>query len=171
MERAVVSEVWRLAEPVVMHEGMEIVDIEYRPEQRGKVLRFYIDRDGGIGLDDLAPLSRQLSALLDVNEVVPGAYTLEISSPGINRRLRVPAHFQRYVGKRVRVRRTEPHDGRRSLLGLLRAVEGNGIVVDVGQGSELVSQFIPFDEIEQANYEHVFDDPAKGKSGRRGESR
>ena len=171
MERAVVSEVWRLAEPVVMHEGMEIVDIEYRPEQRGKVLRFYIDREGGIGLDDLAPLSRQLSALLDVHEVVPGAYTLELSSPGINRRLRVPAHFQRYVGKRVRVRCAEPHDGRRSFLGLLRAVEGNGIVVDVDGGGELVSQFIPFDDIEQANYEHVFDDRAKGKAGRRGESR
>lgn len=168
MERAVVSEVWRLAEPVVMHEGMEIVDIEYRPEQRGKVLRFYVDREGGIGLDDLAPLSRQLSALLDVHDVVPGAYTLEMSSPGINRRLRVPAHFQRYVGKRVRVRSAEPHDGRRSFLGLLRAVESDGIVVDV-DGSEPVSQFIAFDDIEQANYEHVFEE--KGKPGRRGESR
>ena len=171
MERAVVSEVWRLAEPVVMHEGMEIVDIEYRPEQRGKVLRFYIDREGGIGLDDLAPLSRRLSAILDVNDVVPGAYTLELSSPGINRRLRVPAHFQRYVGKRVRVRSAEPHDGRRSFLGFLRAVEGDGIVVDVDGGNELVSQFIAFDDIEQANYEHAFEHHAKGKPGRRGETR
>jgi ribosome maturation factor RimP len=171
MERAVVSEVWRLAEPVVMHEGMEIVEIEYRPEQRGRVLRFYIDREGGIGLDDLAPLSRRLSALLDVHDVVPGGYTLELSSPGINRRLRVPAHFQRYVGKRVRVRATDQHAGRRSFLGLLRAVEGDGIVVDVAEGSELVSQFIAFDDIEQANYEHVFDDQAKVKPGRRSESR
>ena len=158
-----VNEVWRIAETLVEHEGMEIVDIELRREARGRVLRFYLDRDGGVTLDDLAPLSRQLSNLLDVNDVVPGAYTLEISSPGINRRLRNPVHFRRYLDKRVRVRCLEPREGRRSFLGLLRAVENDGIVVEVEQGS----QFIPFAAIEQANYEHVFDDEVRAKPGRR----
>ncbi|HSD11087.1 MAG TPA: ribosome maturation factor RimP [Candidatus Binatia bacterium] len=162
-----VNEVWRIAEPVVMHEGMEIVDIELRREARGKVLRFYLDRDGGVSLEDLAPLSRRLSNLLDVHDVVPGAYTLEISSPGINRRLRNPAHFRRYLDKKVRVRCLEPLDGRRSFLGLLRAVENDGIVVEVEQRP----QFIPFAAIEQANYEHVFEDQVRIKPGRRSESR
>lgn len=167
MENSVVNEVWRVAEPVVMHEGMEIVDIELRAEARGKVLRLYLDRDGGVSLADLAPLTRRLSNLLDVHDVVPGAYTLELSSPGINRRLRNPVHFRRYLGKRVRVRCLEPRDGRRSFLGLLRAVENDGVVVEVEQGP----QFIPFAAIERANYEHVFDDQIRVKPGRRSESR
>lgn len=87
-----------------------------------------------------------------MHDVVPGRYLLEVSSPGINRRLRQPEHFRRYLGKRVRVRTIERSEGRRSYVGALRAVEAGGIVVAAADGD----QFIRFDNIAQANYEHDF---------------
>lgn len=129
---------------------MEIVDIEYQREGRGVVLRFFLDRHGGITIDEIAPMSRRLGDLLDVHDVLPGPYTLELSSPGVNRRLRRPDHFRRYVGERIRVRTVAPVEGRRSFVGPLQAVTADGIVVGVGDDT----QFIRFEEIARANYEH-----------------
>jgi ribosome maturation factor RimP len=118
MDSSVIGRVWRAVDPLVTDEGMEIVDIDYRREGRGNVLRFYLDRaEGGITIDELTTMSRRLGDLIEVHELVPGSYTLEVSSPGINRRLRQPDHFQRYVGKRVRVRTVEASDGRRTFVG------------------------------------------------------
>ena len=163
MEKSVRNEVWQIIEPLLEAEGLELVDIEYRSEAHGAVLRLFIDRQGGVSLDDLAPMSRRLGDALDVHEAVPGAYTLEVSSPGINRRLRQPDHFRRYVGKKVRVRCSEYHNGRRSFLGPLLAVENDGIVVGLDAGRE----FIAFDDIAQANYEHEFERASSTKGGRR----
>lgn len=145
---------------------MEIVDIEYRREARGNVLRFYLDRaEGQVTIDDLTTMSRRLGDVVEVHELVPGQYTLEVSSPGINRRLRQPAHFRRYVGKRIRVRTVEPRDGRRAVVGLLRDVYADGIVVTTADGD----QAIPFDSVAQANYEHDFapPHPKRGRSAAR----
>lgn len=148
-----VGRVWQIAEPLVTDQGMEIVDIEYRREGRGAVLRFYLGReDGAVSLDELTQMSRRLGDVVEVHDVVPGRYTLEVSSPGINRRLRQPSHFRRYIGKRVRVRTIEPCDGRRAFVGALRGVEDSGIVIAAAEGD----QFIPFDNVAQANYEHEF---------------
>jgi ribosome maturation factor RimP len=153
MDSLVVGRVWQIAEPLVTEYGMEIVDIDYRREGRGSVLRFYLDREeGGVTLDELTAMNRRLGHLVEVHDVIPGRYLLEVSSPGINRRLRQPAHFRRYVGKRVRVRTVERSDGRRSFVGSLRAVEDGGIIIDALEGE----QFIAFDNIAQANYEHDF---------------
>jgi ribosome maturation factor RimP len=152
MQSLVAKRAWEVSEALVGHEGMEIVDIEYHREGHGAVLRFYLDRDDGIGVDELATMSRRLGDLLEVHDVVPGHYTLEVSSPGINRRLRQPEHFRRYVGKRVRVRTLGRSEGRRQFVGALRAVEERGIVVDAADGS----RFIEFDDIAKANYEHDF---------------
>ena len=152
MQETVTERVWQLAEPLVTQEGLEIVDVEFRRENRGLVLRFYLDRTGGTGgvsLDDLTRVSRQLGDLLDVHDAVPGSYNLEVSSPGINRRLRRPEHFRRYVGKRVRVRTAEPLDGRRSFVGVLEAVTTDGVVVR----DAVAAYSIRFAEIAQANYE------------------
>lgn len=116
-----------------------------------------------MSLDDLAPLSRRLGDVLDVHDVVPGRYTLEVSSPGINRRLRRPDHFRRYIGKNVRVRTTVPVGGHRAFVGLLKAVEAGGIVVEVAGAT----QVIRFEDIAQANYEHQFEGRAKVKPGTR----
>jgi ribosome maturation factor RimP len=149
----VVGRVWQIAEPLVTEYGMEIVDIDYRREGRGNVLRFYLDRQGGgVTIDELTAMSRRLGDVVEVHDVVPGRYVLEVSSPGINRRLRQPAHFRRYIGKRVRVRTVERSAGRREFTGALRAVEDGGVVITAGDGD----LFISFDNIAQANYEHDF---------------
>lgn len=149
MSRDVVSRVWEIAVPVAGAEGLELVEVEYRRESRGPVLRIFLDREGGIGVDDLARASRQLSDVLDVHDVIPGEYVLECSSPGINRRLRLPEHFRRFVGERVRVRTAERPDGRRSFVGTLAAVDDDGIEVVDAQGSYRIR----FDEVVRANYE------------------
>lgn len=153
MDSWVVERVWQIAEPLVTEYQMEIVDIDYRREGRGNVLRFYLDREeGGVTVDDLAQMSRRLGHLIEVQDFIPGRYLLEVSSPGVNRRLRQPGHFRRYVGKHVRVRTLERSDGRRSFFGELRAVEDGGIVVATAEGDVSIS----FDNIAQANYEHDF---------------
>lgn len=163
MEKSIVNELWRVVEPLVRSEGLELVDIEFRRETHGSVLRLFLDREGGVSLDDLAPMSRRLGDVLEVHDVVPGAYTLEVSSPGVNRRLRQPDQFRRYVGKKVRVRCSEHRSGRRSFLGPLLSVEPDGIIVGLDAGRE----FIPFEQIAQANYEHDFDRTSGRKGGRR----
>lgn len=160
MERSIVQRVWEITEPLIAHEGFEIVDIEYQREGRGTVLRFYLDREGGVGLNELAPLSRRISDVLDVHDTVPGSYTLEVSSPGINRRLRRPDHFRRFIGRRIRVRTLLPLGGRRSFVGRLQRVEADGIVISLGEEA----RFIRFDDIARANYEHVFEPGATGKA-------
>jgi ribosome maturation factor RimP len=161
MDTSVAGRVWALAEPLAQQEGLEVVDTEFRSEGRGRVLRVYLDRAGGTGqsgradgitLDELTRFSRQLSDLLDVHEVLPSAYTLETSSPGINRRLRIPSQFERYVGKRVRVRTVDPLEGRRMFLGVLQKVSAEGVVLGELPGE----QFIRFADIAHANYEHDF---------------
>jgi ribosome maturation factor RimP len=147
-----VTRVWELAAPLANGEGMEIVDIEFRHEgsRGGKVLRLYLDKEGGPSVDDLTRVSRQLSELLDASETVEGAYTLEVSSPGINRALKRPEHFARFVGKQIRVRTREMIDNRRSFLGVLQEVLQDGIrLAQEGKQYQL-----PFSIIEKANYEH-----------------
>src|SRR3989337_3470074 len=123
---ATVGRVWELAAPRAENEGMEIVDIELRHERSrgGRVLRLYLDKAGGPTVDDLSQVSRQLSELLDSQDVVSGAYTLEVSSPGINRPLKRPEHFARYIGKRVRIRTRDLIGGRPSVLRLLPSLSG-----------------------------------------------
>lgn len=149
---ATVTRVWELAAPLAEGEGMEILDIEFRREGgRGeRVLRLYVDKQGGPNVDDLSRVSRQLSDLLDEQDAIEGAYTLEVSSPGINRPLKRPEHFARFVGKRIRVRTREVINGRRSFLGILKGVEENKITL----GQEGQQYEIPFSLIEKSNYEH-----------------
>jgi ribosome maturation factor RimP len=165
MENAsVIREVWRIAEPILLHEGMEIVDVEFRREVHGTILRLFVDRKGGVNLEDLTSISRRLSDVLDVQSVVRTPYTLEISSPGINRRLRLPDHFCRFVGKRVRIKTSVPLGGRRMFVGTLGMVGKDGVSLALGENA----QFIRFEEMAQANYEHEFETVERptGKSGR-----
>jgi ribosome maturation factor RimP len=147
-----VSRIWEVAAQIADGEGMEVVDVELRPEgsRRGRVLRLYLDKHGGPNIDELGRVSRQLSELLDTQDIVEGSYTLEVSSPGINRPLKKPEHFQRFIGKRVRVRTGDMIEGRRSFLGILKEVTGEKIRVEV-EGKQYD---IPFSMIEKSNYEH-----------------
>src|SRR5262249_59532888 len=123
MDRSAVTQrVWELAEPVSLAGGLELVDVQYRPEGGRTVLRLLVDRpEGGVTLDELARLSRELGDLLDVHDAVPGRYHLECSSPRLNRPLLRAPHFERAVGARVRVQTRAPIDGRRRFRGQLVA--------------------------------------------------
>ena len=149
---ATVSRVWELAAPLAEKEAMEIVDIEFRHEgsRGGRVLRLYLDKEGGPNVEDLSRVSHHLSDLLDSENTIEGAYTLEVSSPGINRPLRRPEHFARFVGKRIRVRTRDMVNGRRSFLGMLDQVGADNITLN----QEGVQYQIPFSIIEKSNYEH-----------------
>lgn len=147
-----VARVWALVASLAEAQGFEIIDIELRREggRGGRVLRIYLDREGGPTMEDLSRVSRELSDLLDLHDIVEGSYTLEVSSPGINRPLTRPEHFARFVGKRVRVRTRELVNGRRSFLGQLLEVSADKIFLNQdGQRYE-----IPFALIEKSNYEH-----------------
>jgi ribosome maturation factor RimP len=149
---ATLRRVWELAIPLAQAEGMEIVDIEFRHEgsRGGRVLRLYVDKQGGPNVDDLSRVSRQLSEVLDAQDTIDGAYTLEVSSPGINRPLKKPEHFSRFVGKRIRIRTRDLIEGRRSFLGILDEVAGNSVRLT----QEGKQYWIPFSVIEKSNYEH-----------------
>jgi ribosome maturation factor RimP len=146
-----VSRIWELASSLSEPEGMEIVDVElHRGGGRGNLLRIYLDKPGGTSVDDLSRVSRQMSALLDEYDFIDGAYTLEVSSPGINRPLRRPEHFTRFIGKRIRVRTRDLINGRRSFLGILQEASPEKIKLV----QDRVEYEIPFSVIEKSNYEH-----------------
>lgn len=149
---AIVERVWRLAAPLAAQEGMEIIDIEFRREggRAGRVLRLYLDKEGGPNVDDISRVSRALSDVLDAENAIDTAYTLEVSSPGINRPLKRPEHFARFVGKRIRVRTRDMIEGRRAFLGILSGVAGDKIVL----AQDGRDYNIPLSTIEKSNYEH-----------------
>ena len=119
-----------LLEAPIQALGYELVDLEAHTGGQG-LLRIYIDQEAGINLDDCESVSRQLSAVLDVEDPIPGKYVLEVSSPGLNRPLRTPEHFQRYRDRVVRVKLNQSRDGQRNFKGRLLSVSEQEIVVKV----------------------------------------
>lgn len=135
-----------LTEPLIGQLGYELVELEYAPGRSSAVLRFFIDRPEGIGLDDCERVSNELSALLDVEDPIQTAYTLEVSSPGLDRVLRIPAHFERFVGERIWVELVAPREGRRRYTGELVTVMAVGIELKVD--GTMVN--VPFTQIGRA---------------------
>lgn len=121
---------YRLIEPAVTALGYELVGIEYAGSggRRG-LLRIYIDTPDGITVEDCGRVSHQVSGVLDVEDVIQGQYTLEVSSPGLDRPLFLPAHYQRFAGQLVKLRLAVPQDGRRNLVGVLRGTDGDNILI------------------------------------------
>ena len=122
-----------LIEPVLARTGYELVELEYTSGRAHAVVRLYIDREAGVALDDCERVSREVSSLLDVEDPIPSAYTLEVSSPGFDRVLRTRAHFGRFLGSRVFVELKEPRAGRRRYTGKLLTVDESGIALEVDQ--------------------------------------
>ena len=120
-----------LIEPSLARLGYELVELEYSAGRAHALLRVFIDRESGVTLDDCALASREISALLDVDDPIPSAYTLEVSSPGFDRVLRTQAHFGRFVGSRVFIELKEPRAGRRRYTGKLLTVDDAGIALEV----------------------------------------
>jgi ribosome maturation factor RimP len=120
-----------LVEPVLGRLGYELVDLEFGAGHGRAQVRLFIDAPAGVGVEDCARVSRETSALLEAEDPIPTAYTLEVSSPGFDRVLRTPAHFGRFVGARVLAELKEPRAGRRRYTGTLLSVDEAGIALEV----------------------------------------
>ena len=130
--------------------GFELVHIDLEKQRGAWFLRIYIDKPGGVTLDDCAQASRQVSTELDVEEVVPGRYTLEISSPGLDRPLRTDEDFLRFVGRKVFIHTREPLHQQRNFVGLLKSLEAGVVTLQDAQGALWA---IPRDLITKARLE------------------
>ncbi|QEY59510.1 ribosome maturation factor RimP [Pseudomonas sp. C27(2019)] len=133
--------------PVVEALGYQCWGIEYISQGRHSVLRVYIDHENGILVENCATVSRQLSAVLDVEDPISSEYTLEVSSPGLERPLFTLEQFAAFVGDQVKIKLRSPVEGRRSFQGLIRSVEDQDVVVQMGEFEYL----LPIDLIEKAN--------------------
>lgn len=120
-----------LAAPVVEGLGMELVDLVYASEHGSKVVRLFIDKPGGVTVDDCSDVSREFGTVLDVEDPIPQRYVLEVSSPGLDRPLVREKDFTRYIGKRARIKSKQPIEGRRNFKAVIDGVaEGKVLVTD-----------------------------------------
>jgi len=133
-EKSVAEKVEALAEPVLSGLGVELYELEYIKEGGYFILRVFIDKPGGVSIDDCERVSHALEAALDVSDPIEGPYTLEVSSPGIERALTRPFHFYRCMGKLVEVRLYKPMDGKRRFIGTLTGLEGDLITLSTQRG-------------------------------------
>ncbi len=136
----------RMLEPLAEAMGYELVDVEFAQSGRSGVLRLYIDSAQRVTVEDCARVSHAVSEMLEVEDPIPGHYTLEVSSPGFDRVLRKRAHFERFIGERIFVELKLPLNGRRRFAGLLRVLTEDSIVVEV-DGQECT---LPLDRIQKA---------------------
>jgi ribosome maturation factor RimP len=139
-----------LIEPILVSRGLQLWDLEFRKEGPRWLLRVYLDREGtGVTLDDCEAVSRDLSALLDVEDVISHAYTLEVSSPGLDRSLTMPEHYRKCAGSRIRIKTFQPVDGQKVLFGLLKGLaEGDTVVLQMEKGPDIR---LPLSNIAKAN--------------------
>ena len=124
-----------LAQPIAAENGCSIWDVEYVREAGTWFLRVYLDKEGGVTIDDCEAVSRPLSDALDEADPIEGSYTLEVSSAGIDRVLRNPEHFAAFLGAEVEVRLYRPVEGRKDHVGLLRGYENGDVTVELPKGT------------------------------------
>ncbi len=155
----IIARIWTLTEPVLRSEGMELIEVEFRRESHGWVLRLYIDREEGVSVDDCAQVSRTLSDLLDVADPIEYPYHLEVSSPGLNRPLRKREHFARFVGSTVEVKTLSPVMERRNFKGILEKVDTHVIHVNC----DSMTYEIPLENLDRARLKY-FQSRSRGKS-------
>ena len=122
-----------LLRPSIVSLGCEWWGCEFVQQGRHGLLRVYIDKPEGVGIDDCQQVSRQVSALLDVHDLIPGQYRLEISSPGIPRPLFYPAQYQRYVGQMVQIKVARPIAGQRKMTGAIFSVKDDTLTLTINE--------------------------------------
>ena len=154
----VAEKVTEIAGQILAPLGMGLVDLEYKREGRDMVLRLFIEKEGGITLDDCSAVSRELSDILDVEDYISDNYTLEVSSPGICRPLKKLADYQRFQGSLVKIRTFEmladdAGNKRKTFLGTLKGIEEGVISLDLKEGQHAS---IPLDRVAKANLEFEF---------------
>ena len=147
-----------IAQPILASMKLELVDIEFARMGRDAVLRLFIDKDGGVTLDDCADVSRDLSAILDVEDVISVNYTLEVSSPGLDRPLKKLQDYERYIGRLVKIRTYEPFpddagNKRKTFLGTLEGLVDDSVRITLQEGQ---TASIPLERVAKANLEFEF---------------
>ncbi len=129
-KKEIEEKVAHLVEPLTEYNEIELVLVEFVKGPRGNILRLVIDKEGGVTLDDCTRLSRVVSDLLDVHDPVPGSYSLEVSSPGINRPLVKKDDYTRFSGEKVFIKLDEPIDGRKKFKGILKGIFNDEVVIE-----------------------------------------
>lgn len=143
----VIKRIFELAEPLCIYEGLELIHVEFQGEPGGKMLRLYIDKAGGVTLDDCVRVSRSLGDLLDVNLDDIGPYRLEVTSPGPNRPVSKKQDFERFKGRPIKLKTIRPRQGRRNFSGVLMGISENGVKLSM----EDQTIIIPLESILKAN--------------------
>ena len=163
MTKILIESLRELIEPTILSEGMELIDIEYFRESRGWVLRIYIDKEGGLNLNHCSQISEQIGDLIEVKDLIPHSYYLEVSSPGLNRPLKKEKDFITYVGETIKVKTFKPIDQKRNFQGKLLGYKEGKVIM------RLDSQevHIPFSLISKANIQYQFPDPKKKKTNKK----
>ena len=152
MVETVIKQVEAIVLPVIQELGLELVEVQFRREQSGWVLRLIIDKQDGVSLDDCVAVSREVGQLLDIDDFIEQSYNLEVSSPGLERPLKSMADFQRFMGRKARIKTIEPIDGEQVFIGRISQVEGESIVLVVGRKEKT----IPFSQVAKARLEVEF---------------
>lgn len=149
----IVREISQLIEPILEEMGIELVDVEYVSSQGGWVVRVYVDKEGGITVDDCASVSREIEEIIDIKDIVPHSYILEVSSPGLNRPLKKEKDFQQAVGKKIKAKTSIPLGGRRHFTGYLRAFRNGTLYLQVENNMVSLSSR----NVEKANVVYEFE--------------
>lgn len=146
---SVIQTVKNVILPVIEDLGLELVDIEYRREGKGWVLRIFIDKEGGITVDDCTGVSHQVGDLIDIDDLIPNAYCLEVSSPGLDRPLKKEQDFIKYKERQIQLNTFAPIDTRRNFKGTIKDFREGVLFLDA-QGIHFE---IPLDNIAKAKLE------------------
>ena len=156
----VIDRIEKLVQPLLEDLGCELVDLEYQREQRGWVLRFFLDKENGINLDDCAMASREISSLMDVENIISTAYSLEVSSPGIERPLKKSQDFKRFTGQLAKIKTITSIDpdatgkNRKTFVGTLSGFEDEDVLLILKNTTDAVR--IPLQQIDKANLHYEF---------------
>ena len=145
--------VGNIIEPVIDELGYELLDVEYVVERGRWTLRIYIDKEGGVSVNDCAIVSKEVSPILDVEDPIDNSYVLEVSSPGLNRPLTKEKHFVWAIGKKIKVKTEMPIQGRRNFTGLLQDFKDGTLFLNIE--GEIFS--LSYDNIEKANLVYEID--------------
>jgi ribosome maturation factor RimP len=149
---SIIEKVSAHAGPVIEDLGFELVDVDFLSDRGRRVLRIYVDAENGITLDDCAEVSREVGSLIDLEDLVPDEYVLEVSSPGLDRPLKKSGDFVRALGRKVKVRMRQPVDGRRRFTGTLKTFENDMLEVQIEKGTVM----LPVAGIDRANLVYEF---------------
>ncbi|HHU85684.1 MAG: ribosome maturation factor RimP [Pelotomaculaceae bacterium] len=142
-----------IALPVVQEAGLELVDVDYVKEGGHWYLRIFIDKPGGVGIEDCRFISLKIDKLLDEKDPIPQAYSLEVSSPGIDRPLKKPADFNRYKGRKAIIKTYQPINGKKEFSGRLEGVQADSVVLDTDESGQLL---IPMAQVALAQLDVEF---------------